>query len=146
MPKIMDRLYYVAPFESMNYILREGILPPIDVNRLISEGKLPEEVLGVSYGGHDNSLFPEFVSLLRSEEVAQHVARAICFSRTQSDFNPDFRAIGYIISPEIEKLPGFLEGKEFAKMNELYYPGEVLFKGKIDKKFIGEHPFAIRTM
>ncbi|MEI6850210.1 MAG: hypothetical protein WCK29_04170 [archaeon] len=142
----MARLYYVAPFESMESILKHGILPPIEVNRLIEEGKLPEEVLGISYKGYDTSHFPEFVSLLRNEDLTKMVAQSICFSRTQRDFDPNFRAIGYIISPEIEKLPEFVAEKRVKMMNDLCYPGEVLFRGRIEPRFIGEHPFNVRTM
>ena len=76
--------YYVAPRDSLDLILSEGILTPREVRGLIAEKKVSEKVLGVSYNGVDASNFPEHVSLLASYEAIRHVANAICFSRTGS--------------------------------------------------------------
>lgn len=141
----MDRFYYVAPVESINLILKNGILPPIEVKRLIQEGKLPEEVLGVSYKGYDSSNFPEYVSLVRDERATKMVAEAICYSRTKSFNNPNFRAIAYEISGDIESMPEFVDQHKTKEMFRDCYPSEVLFRGRIDPRFIGEHPFAVRA-
>ena len=74
-------MYYVAPCESMEFILREGILPPNEVLKKIKLGELPSTVLGVSFG-QDSSNFPECVSLLEQTSALHWVAEQICFSRT----------------------------------------------------------------
>ncbi len=140
----MRRLYYVAPQESMGYILRNGILTPLEVSLLISVGKLPSGVLGVSYGAHDSSNFPRFVSLLKDERITKTVAEAICFSRTGKFNDPNFRAYGYSVSIEIENMKGFVDEEETKKMNPDSYPSEVLFAGNIEPKFISKHVFSVR--
>ncbi len=137
-------LFYVAPRESMDLILKEGILTPREVMKRIEEGKLTKEVLGVSYY-MDSSNFIDYVSLLSESSDTTSVAQAISFSRTRQYINGEFMAIGYEISAQIRELPGFVTEEETKKMNNDCYHSECLFRGKIPLEYISPHVFAART-
>ena len=144
MKYMTQRLFYVAPKESMEFILESGILIPNEVNRLIKAGELPKEVLGVSYG-MDSSNFPEHVSLLENIKITKSVAEQICFAKTGTYNDPNFMAIGYAISPEIREHKEFIPNEEVKKMHSEPYHSEVLYHGNIPKEFIREPVFAVRT-
>jgi hypothetical protein len=140
----MDKdLFYVAPKESMDLILKNGIFIPNDVIKLIDDGSLDKTVLGVSYG-MDSSNFPEYVSLLEDYDIMSMVAEQICFSRTGRYNHPDFMAIGYPIDAVVRSHKEFVTNDIVKKMHPDSYHSEVLYKGKITVEFIGR-PFAVRT-
>ena len=136
-----SNLIYVAPRESMNYILNRGILTPSKIQELISLRELPREVLGVSFG-QDSSNFPNHVSLLENSNIARSVAEQICFSRTGS-YTGDFMAIGYSIKSQIRTSELFIPNFEVKKMNPDCYTSEVLYFRDIPRDLI-EHHFAVR--
>ena len=138
-------LFYVAPRESLGYIKDEGILTPAEVMMRIKSGRLPKNVLGVSFGGRDSSNLQEFVSMVSDLDATEIVAEQICFARTGRYTNPDFIAIGYEIIPEIRERDGFLDETAAKRMNVDCYPSEVLFRGRIETKFIHPAYFAVRT-
>ena len=142
---INGSLYYVAPRDSLDFIQDEGILTPAEVIKLIESGQLPEEVLGVSFGGKDSSNFRQFVSMVSDPNITKIVAEQICFARTGRYNDPDFMAIGYAISPEIRKQSGFLDESAVKQMNNDCYSSEVLFEGRITTEFIHPRYFAVRT-
>jgi hypothetical protein len=139
-----EPLYYVAPETSKDYILRNGIFSPREVNRLIQAGELSDEVLGISFGGNDSSNFPEFVSMVGSLNIAKLVAQQLSFSRTGQYKNPDFVAIGYEIRPEIRDHQNFIGEKQVKQMNPDCYPSEVLFRGNIGLEFLLPRYFGVR--
>ncbi|MBT4446926.1 hypothetical protein HOA92_07480 [archaeon] len=140
-----EPLYYIAPVDSLDSILKKGILTPKEVQRLIAEKELPAEVLGVSYGGLDSSNFPDYVSMISSFSFAKAVAEQICFAKTgrYNDFN--FTAIGYRIRAEIRDLPGFKNEDQVKEMSQEPYPSEVLFEGNIPPEYILKRRFNVRT-
>ena len=141
--KMIEDLFYVAPKDSLQFILKNGILPPYQVNKLIEQKELPREVLGVSYG-MDSSNFPEHVSLLHKEFPMKFVAEQICHNRTGRYNDPDFMAIGFLIDGNISKDKAFVNSEKVKQMNSDSYPGEILYKGPIDVKHIMYY-FAVRT-
>ncbi len=136
-------LFYVAPKESMDSILKQGILPPQQVEELISQNKLSKEVRGVSYG-MDTSNFPEYVSLLTHEHSLKIIGEQLCNARTGNYFDPDFMAIGYDIDIAIMKDAQFVPEERVKKMHPDPYPGEVLYKGIIKPEHIVRY-FAVRS-
>ncbi|MCA9477820.1 MAG: hypothetical protein KC535_01600 [Nanoarchaeota archaeon] len=136
-------LFYVAPKSSLDLIMEQGILPPAQVRRLIEEQKLPREVLGISFG-NDPSHFPEYVSLVQEHHLLTLIAQQLCFSRHQRFNDPDFMAIGYALDSSLKDDPQFVSHEQVEIMNSCCYPGELLYKGPIDKKYI-LHRFAVRT-
>ena len=138
-------LYYVAPRESIEFILDKGIFTPNEVNRLIKSGELSCEVLGISYGFKDSSNFPDFVSMVSNVNITHLIAQQICFARTGRYNDPEFMAIGYRIHSDIRKQQGFVRETEVKKMNNDCYPSEVLFKGNLKPEFIHPRYFAVRT-
>jgi hypothetical protein len=138
-------LYYVAPRESLDFIKNQGILTPAEVIRSIELGELPDDVLGVSFGGIDSSNFKQFVSMVSDRNLTKIIAEQICFAKTGRYNDPDFMAIGYVISPEIRKQPGFLDESTVKQMNNDCYTSEVLFEGRIKTEFIHPRYFAVRT-
>ena len=131
-------LFYVAPKESLDSILKTGILPPLDVHKLIAKNKLSREVLGVSYG-LDSSNFQDYVSLLQTKQSMQIVAEAICHSRTGRYNDPNFEAVAYVIDGNISKDNKFVSFEKVKEMHTDPYPGEVLYKGPISIKKILYH-------
>jgi hypothetical protein len=136
-------LFYVAPKESMEFILKEGILTPNEVNKRIKEKILPREVLGVSYD-MDSSNFPEYVSLLENIAITDRVGEQICFAKTGSYNSPDFMAIGYEIDPIIRTCPEFVKNEQVKEMNPDSYPSEVLYQGNLSPELINMR-FAVRA-
>ena len=122
-------MYYVAPKESMDSILKNGILPPREVMELIEKGVLKQDVLGVSYG-MDSSNFPEYISLIENFNIIDMVAEQICHSRTGRYKYPNFTVMVYSINPIIKTH------KEFVSNKGTYYPSEVLYKGRIPPELI----------
>ncbi|MBT6690342.1 hypothetical protein HN903_02945 [archaeon] len=137
-------LYYIAPKESRDSILKNGILPPQEVLELIKQGKLDKEVLGVSYS-IDSSNFPQHVSLIENPNIATTVAQQICFAKTGLYTDPEFMAIGYVIKPEIREHKEFINQETVRQMHSDPYPSEVLYHGKIPLEFIEKRQFAART-
>ncbi len=144
--EIENQLYYVAPRESMESILENGILTPEQVRKLILEKKLPEMVLGVSFKKIDSSNFPEFVSLTSNQDMVKRVAEQICFARTGKYCDSNFMAVGYIIDSSIRLKPEFRNEIKTQEMNDNCYNGECLFKGNIEKSLISPRCFAVRTI
>jgi hypothetical protein len=138
-------LYYVAPKESLEFILKNGILTPEEVIKLIQSGELPHEVLGVSFGGKDSSNFRQFVSMVSNLNITKTVAQQICFARNGHYRDPFFMAIGYEISADIRRHPDFLDEAKVKQMNGDCYPSEILFKSKVPAEFIHPRYFAVRT-
>lgn len=137
-------LFYVAPKESLDFILRNGILTPNEVRRLIERGELPEEVLGISFGGLDSSNFQEYVSMVRDVAAARMVAQQLSLTRNKLGIDPNFTAIGYSISPDIVQSPNFIDETKTKALHRDCYPSEVLYMGKIDPKYISQ-TFAVRA-
>jgi len=140
----MGHLLYVAPKESMDSILKNGIFPPTKVMDLISKNELPEEVLGVISSGHYQSFFPDYVSLLQSSRNIKFIAERICQSHLGQFNHPDFMAMGYVIDRIISKDDKFITADIVKEMNSDCFPGEVLYKGIIKPEHI-IHKFAVRT-
>ncbi len=138
-----EEFYYVAPRESMDSILREGIFPPREVMERIQRGQLPSSVLGVSFG-MDSSNFPEYVSLLEQESTLHWVAEQICFSRMGRYNDPNFVAKGYSINPSLRDNPEFVNNGWVKQMNPDAYPSEVLYRGRIPPEMI-KRVFEVRV-
>jgi hypothetical protein len=137
--------YYVAPKESMEHILREGILPPAVVKRMISDGKLAPEVLGISFNGIDTSNFLDFVSLVSDHHALDLIAQQMCFVRHGAYSHPTFMAIGYRIDNSISNHPEFVDETKTKAMNPDSYHSEVLYRGKISRGLISDDTFAVRA-
>ncbi len=68
--------------------------------------------------------------------MAQKIARQFCFSRTGGYTDPNFRAICYIIKPEIRLYEGFVNSKKARKMNSNSYNSEALYHGRVSLKLM----------
>lgn len=136
-------MYYVAPCESLEFILKEGILTPREVLEKVGQGKLPSTILGVSFG-LDCSNFPEYVSLLEQESTLHWVAEQICFSRTGRYNDPNFVAKGYSISPSLRDNPEFVNNGRIKQINPDAYPSEGLYRGRIPPEMI-KRVFEVRV-
>ena len=128
-------MYYIAPKESMDSILKDGILPPKEVTELIEKGILKKDVLGVSYG-IDSSNFPEYISLIENFNIVDMVAEQICHSRTGKYKDSNFTVMIYFIDNIINTHKEFISNNKVRELNHHSYPSEVLYKGRISPSLI----------
>lgn len=124
-----NQLYFIGTKGGLDSILREGILPPEEVFRLIDSGKLSDDSLGCSAYGRTCSITPEYVSL---ESHADGQNLYMPFNLWLRDRVP----VIFKMKDSIREDPNFINETD-AKGFKLIWPTELgLYKGTIPTSLI----------